>query len=68
MIKFLTLLLFPLTVFGADLGKIDVSSNISHSDGISLGLSDAGQFKLGLAGDGYTFTFDESDNDMEVGA
>ena len=65
---FLALLLLPATAFGADLGKIDVSSNISHSDGISLGLSDSGQFKLGLAGDGYTFTFDESDNDMEVGA
>jgi len=62
------LLLFPIAVFGADLGKIDVSAKLNHTDGISIGLSDSGNFNFGIAGDGYTFTFDESDNNMEIGA
>ena len=64
----LTLMLAPLAVLGADLGKIDVNTKISHEDGIHLGISDQGSYSLAVAGDGYTFTFDESDNDMEMGA
>ena len=63
----LALILAPLAVLGADLGKIDVSTKISHEDGIHLGLTDSGVYSFGLAGDGYTFTFDGSDNDMELG-
>jgi len=62
----LALILAPLAVLGADLGKIDVSTKISHEDGIHLGLTDSGVYSFGLAGDGYTFTFDGSDNDMEL--
>ena len=63
----LILMLSPMAVLGADLGKIDVSTKISHDDGIHLGLTDSGVYSFGLAGDGYTFTFDGSDNDMELG-
>ena len=63
----LILMLSPMAVLGADLGKIDVSTKISHEDGIHLGLTDSGVYSFGLAGDGYTFTFDGSDNDMELG-
>ena len=63
----LILMLSPMAVLGADLGKIDVSTKISHEDGILLGLTDSGVYSFGLAGDGYTFTFDGSDNDMELG-
>ena len=63
----LILMLSPMAVLGADLGKIDISTKISHEDGIHLGLTDSGVYSFGLAGDGYTFTFDGSDNDMELG-
>ena len=63
----LALILAPLAVLGADLGKIDVSTKISHEDGIHLGLTDSGVYSFGLAGEGYTFSFDGSDNDMELG-
>jgi hypothetical protein len=63
----LILMLSPMAVLGADLGKIDVSTKISHEDGIHLGLTDSGVYSFGLAGEGYTFSFDGSDNDMELG-
>jgi len=62
------LLLFPFVAFSADLGKVDVSAKLRHSDGISVGLSDSGNFNIGIAGDGYTLSFDQSDNEMEIGA
>jgi len=61
-------LLFPLTAFGADLGKINVSSNVNYEDGISFGVGDSGKFNLALIGEGYTFSFDESDNNISLGA
>ena len=61
-------LLFPLTAFGADLGKINVSSNVNYEDGISFGVGDSGKLNLALIGEGYTFSFDESDNNISLGA
>ena len=63
----LILLVFPINLLAADFGKIDVHTKISHQDGIHLGLGDNGQYNLGVAGDGYTFTFNGEDNDMELG-
>ena len=63
----LILLVFPINLLAADFGKIDVHTKISHQDGIHLGLSGNGQYNLGVAGDGYTFTFNGEDNDMELG-
>jgi len=61
-------LLFPLTAFGADLGKINVSSNVNYEDGISFGVGGSGKFNLALIGEGYTFSFDEIDNNISLGA
>tara|TARA_R110002020_G_scaffold34771_2_gene105612 strand:+ start:22 stop:672 length:651 start_codon:yes stop_codon:yes gene_type:complete len=63
----LILMLSPLAVLGADFGKIDVNTKISHEDGIHVGLTGGGIYSFGLAGDGYTFSFNGEDNDMELG-
>jgi len=63
----LALMLSPLAVLGADFGKIDVNTKISHEDGIHVGLTGSGIYSFGLAGDGYTFSFNGEDNDMELG-
>ena len=63
----LILMLSPLAVLGADFGKIDVNTKISHEDGIHVGLTGSGIYSFGLAGDGYTFSFNGEDNDMELG-
>tara|TARA_R110000765_G_scaffold163281_1_gene268083 strand:- start:477 stop:1133 length:657 start_codon:yes stop_codon:yes gene_type:complete len=63
----LAFMLSPLAAQSADLGKIDISTKISHKDGIHVGLSDGGTYNFGIAGEGYTFSFDGADNDMELG-
>lgn len=63
----LAFMLSPLVALGADLGKIDISTKVSHTDGIHVGLSDVGIYNFGIAGEGYTFSFDGADNGMELG-
>ena len=63
----LVLMLSPLGVLGADLGKINVDTNIS-SEGISLGLDDQGVYSIAVTNEGYSFSFDDSDNNVSLGA
>ena len=63
----LVLMLSPLGVLGADLGKINVDTNIS-SEGISLGLDDQSVYSIAVTNEGYSFSFDDSDNNVSLGA
>ena len=62
------LLLFPMSLFAADFDGIGVSVSGHNDQGTNFGISDSGRLSLGLAGEGYTFAFDQDGNDMAVSA
>jgi len=62
------LLLFPMSLFAADFDGIGVSVSGHNDQGTNFGISDSGSLSLGLAGEGYTFAFDQDGNDMAVSA
>ena len=60
------LMMLPMSLFAADFDRIGVDVSAFNNDGVHLGIADSGSLSLGLAGDGYTFTFSQDDNDMAV--
>ena len=62
------LMMLPMSLFAADFDRIGVDVSAFNNDGVHLGIADSGSLRLGLAGDGYTFTFNQDDNDMAVSA
>ena len=60
------LMMLPMSLFAADFDRIGVDVSAFSNDGVHLGIADSGSLRLGLAGDGYTFTFDQDDNDMAI--
>ena len=62
------LLVLPMSLFAADFDRIGVDVSGFNNDGVYFGIADSGSLSLGLAGEGYTFTFDQHDNDMAVSA
>ena len=60
------LMMLPMSLFAADFDRIGVDVSAFSNDGVHLGIADSGSLSLGLAGDGYTFTFDQDDNDMAI--
>ena len=55
------LLALPMSLFAADFDRIGVDVSGSNDQGANFGISDSGSLSLGLAGEGYTFTFDQHD-------
>ena len=62
------LMMLPMSLFASDFARVGVDVSAFSNDGVRLGIADSGSLSLGLAGDGYTFTFDQDDNDMAVSA
>ena len=62
------LLLLPISLFAADFDRVGVDVAGSNDQGVNFGISNGGSLSLGLAGEGYTFTFDQDGNDMAVSA
>jgi len=62
------LMMLPMSLFAADFDRIGVDVSAFNNDGVHLGIADSGSLRLGLAGDGYTFTLNQDDNDMAVSA
>ena len=62
------LLVLPMGLFAADFDSVGVDVSGSNDQGVNFGISDGGSLSLGLAGEGYTFTFDQDGNDMAVSA
>ena len=60
------LMMLPMSLFAADFDRVGVDVSAFSNDGVHLGIADSGSLRLGLAGDGYTFTFDQDDNDMAI--
>jgi hypothetical protein len=61
-------LMLPMGLFAADFDRIGVGVSASSDDGVHFGISNDGSLNLGLAGEGYTFTFDQDGNDMAISA
>ena len=47
------------SLFAADFDSIGVDVSGHNDQGTNFGISDSGSLSLGLAGEGYTFTFDQ---------
>jgi hypothetical protein len=60
------LLFLPMSLFAADFDKIGVDVSGSNDQGVHFGIADSGSLRLALAGEGYTFTFNQDGNDIAV--
>jgi len=58
--------LLALPVFAADFDRIGVGVSGSNDQGVHFGIANSGSLSLGLAGEGYTFTFNQDGNAMTV--
>ena len=67
--KFLIALVcvLPMSVLGADFGKIGVSATATNNNGVTLGFGDDGNVDVSLAGSGFTFGFDQDGNELSLG-
>ena len=62
----LALLALPMSLFAADFDRIGVDVSGSNDQGVHFGIANSGSLSLGLAGEGYTFTFNQDGNAMTV--
>jgi len=62
----LALLALPMSLFAADFDRIGVDVSGSNDQGVHFGIANSGSLSLGLAGEGYTFTFNQAGNAMSV--
>ena len=62
------LLVLPMSLFAADFDRIGVDVSGSNDQGVHFGIANSGSLSLGLAGEGYTFTFNQAGNAMAVSA
>ena len=60
------LLALPMSLFAADFDRIGVDVSGSNDQGVHFGIANSGSLSLGLAGEGYTFTFNQDGNAMTV--